>query len=226
MDFFENWVELDLNPIISFSSLGKILYSNNEAQFVLNRVKSKVLFDLALANASNTYGSKTTYVDLSLQNYLFYALTISYDNDEVIHIKLYKSTSTKKQSIKQNNGNITNVFSLVDLCISNQKTKSKSLFVKSYDPSIPEFRIVVSDLIKFLSSIYEKFSKVSKINTIVKLKTGEYLKVEGTKYSLVSLIISSEENVNLENINDDDYSSFIVIKEDNKIFIDLPLILK
>ncbi|NQY20776.1 MAG: hypothetical protein HRT40_05605 [Campylobacteraceae bacterium] len=225
MEFFENWVELDLNPIISFSSNGKIIYSNNEAQFVLNRVKSKVLFDLALVNASNTYGNKTTYLDLSLENYLFYAITVSYDNDEIIHIKLYKSTRTKKQNIKQTNANITNVFTLVDLCISNQKSKSSSTFIKTYDPSIPEFRIVSSDIIKLLSKIYKNFSLSQKINTIVKLKTGEYIKVEGNKYSLVSIIISSKDNINLRDINDD-YSSFIVIKEDNKITIDLPLILK
>ena len=225
MEFFENWVELDLNPIISFSSNGKIIYSNNEAQFVLNRVKSKVLFDLALDNASNTYGNKTTYLDLSLENYLFYAITVSYDNDEIIHIKLYKSTITKKQNIKQTNANITNVFTLVDLCISNQKSKSSSDFIKTYDPSIPEFRIVSSDIIKLLSSLYKNFSISAKIDTIVKLKTGEYIKVEGNKYSLVSIIISSKDNINLNDINDD-YSSFIVIKEDNKITIDLPLILK
>ena len=225
MEFFENWVELDLNPIISFSSNGKIIYSNNEAQFVLNRVKSKVLFDLALVNASNTYGNKTTYLDLSLENYLFYAITVSYDNDEIIHIKLYKSTRTKKQNIKQTNANITNVFTLVDLCISNQKSKSSSTFIKTYDPSIPEFRIVSSDIIKLLSKIYKNFSLSQKINTIVKLKTGEYIKVEGNKYSLVSIIISSKDNINLRDITDD-YSSFIVIKEDNKITIDLPLILK
>ena len=48
MSFFEEWVELDLNPVLSFSSNSKIIYSNSEAQFLLNRIKQKELFDLAL----------------------------------------------------------------------------------------------------------------------------------------------------------------------------------
>ena len=38
MSFFEEWVELDLNPVLSFSSNAKIIYSNSEAQFLLNRI--------------------------------------------------------------------------------------------------------------------------------------------------------------------------------------------
>lgn len=43
MNFYEEWVELDLNPVISFSSAGKLLYSNHEAQFLLSRIKQKEL---------------------------------------------------------------------------------------------------------------------------------------------------------------------------------------
>jgi len=227
MNFYENWVELDLNPIISFSTFGKILYTNAEAQYVLNRVNNKTLFDLALANASTTYGSKTSYVDLSLKNYLFYAISVHYENDEEIHLKLYKSTSTKKEtSLNQKNANFTNIFTLLDLCISTQKIKSKSSFIKNYDPSIPEFKLVASDLIKLLTLVYAQFSHVQQINSLIKLKIGEYLRIEDKKYSLVSIQISSNESVCLDAIKEDNYNSFILSKEDNKILIDLPLILE
>ena len=52
MSIYENWVEQDLNPILSFSSQGKILYTNQEAQFLLNRVKKEKLYDLALKYAT------------------------------------------------------------------------------------------------------------------------------------------------------------------------------
>ena len=51
MSFFEEWVELDLNPVLTFSSNSKILYSNSEAQFLLNRINPKELFDLAVTYA-------------------------------------------------------------------------------------------------------------------------------------------------------------------------------
>ena len=114
----------------------------------------------------------------------------------------------------------------MDLCISTQKIKSKTKFIKNYDPSIPEFRLVASDLIKLLSLIYTQFNKTKEVTSVVKLKIGEYLRVEGKKYSLVSVQISSNEEVCLDEIKEDNYSSFILSKEDNKIFIDLPLILE
>ena len=73
MDFYEAWVELDLNPIISFSSAGKILYTNQEAQFLLSRIKQKELFDLALKYAPKSFGVETTYFNLPIKNYSFYA---------------------------------------------------------------------------------------------------------------------------------------------------------
>ena len=88
MSFFEEWVELDLNPILSFSSSSKILYSNSEAQFLLNRIKPKELFDLALAYAPKTFGASTSYIDLTIKNYTFYAISVKYENDEEIHMKL------------------------------------------------------------------------------------------------------------------------------------------
>ncbi len=81
MNFYEQWVELDLNPIISFSSLGKITYSNQEAQFLLSRIKQKALFELSIKYAAKTYGVETTYFDLTIKNYTFYAITVSYEDE-------------------------------------------------------------------------------------------------------------------------------------------------
>ena len=225
MNFYENLVELDLNPIISFSSNGKILYSNSEAQFVLNRVNKKELFEIAVKNASTTYGTKTTYLNLNLKTYSFYAITVSYENEDELILKLYKSISMKKENrISQNNAKLTNVFTLVDLCISNSKTKSSAIFAKNYDPSIPEFKIVISELIKLLSSVYKDFVNEKKIDTVVRLKIGEYIIIEKIKYNLVSIVITSQNEVNTTEIKEDNYNSLIISKEDNKIIIDLPLI--
>lgn len=131
MNFFEEWVELDLNPIISFSSNGKITYSNQEAQFLLSRIKQKELFDLTLKYAPKTYGgAETTYIDLNIKNYTFYAITAKYENEDEIHMKLYKSAMVKKDSqLSTKNTNITNIFTLVDLAISTKKNK---IFCKIY----------------------------------------------------------------------------------------------
>ena len=133
MSFFEEWVELDLNPILSFSSNAKIIYSNSEAQFLLNRIKQKELFDLALTYAPKTFGALTSYIDLTIMNYTFYAITVTYENEDEIHIKLYKSAMVKKESnLNIKNINSTNIFTLVDLAISTSKIKTNINFIKNY----------------------------------------------------------------------------------------------
>ncbi len=227
MNFFEEWIELDLNPIISFSSSGKIVYSNQEAQFLLTRIKQKELFDLTLKYASKTFGTITTYIDLNIKNYTFYAITVKYENDEEIHMKLYKSTIVKKSSeLNTKNTNITNIFTLVDLAISTKKIKSSAKFIKNYDPSIPEFKINASEFIKVLNIIYASFEETDILTTSVILKIGEYIRIEGKKHSIISVEISSNTSLNKELNYKDENASFIVTCDDNKVTIHLPLILK
>jgi nitrogen-specific signal transduction histidine kinase len=190
MSFFEEWVELDLNPILSFSSNAKIIYSNSEAQFLLNRIKQKELFDLALTYAPKTFGALTSYIDLTIKNYTFYAITVTYQNEDEIHMKLYKSAMVKKESkLNIKNINSTNIFTLVDLAISTSKIKNNINFTKNYDPSIPEFKLDASSFIKTLNQI------------------------------------GSNEKSDFSVLNIKETSSFIFTSDENKVTLDLPLIL-
>ena len=226
MSFFEEWIELDLNPILSFSSTSKIIYSNSEAQFLLNRIKQKELFDLALSYAPKTFGALTSYIDLTIKNYTFYAITVMYENEDEIHMKLYKSAMVKKENnLNIKNINVTNIFTLVDLAISTSKIKTNINFIKNYDPSIPEFKLDASTFIKTLNQIFEAFKDKKNVTCSILLKIGEYIKIDGKKYSLISVEISSNEKNDFSSINIKENSSFILTLDENKITIDLPLIL-
>ena len=226
MSFFEEWVELDLNPVLSFSSNSKIIYSNSEAQFLLNRIKQKELFDLALTYAPKTFGALTSYIDLNIKNYTFYAITVMYENEDEIHMKLYKSAMVKKENnLNIKNINVTNIFTLVDLAISTSKIKTNINFIKNYDPSIPEFKLDASTFIKTLNQIFEAFKDKKNVTCSILLKIGEYIKIDGKKYSLISVEISSNEKSDFSSINIKENSSFILTLDENKITIDLPLIL-
>ncbi len=228
MDFYENWIDLDLNPILSFSSKGKILYSNQEAQFLLNRIKQKELYDLAITNASTSYGSKTTYLNLNLRNYNFYAITVYYNSEEEIQIKLYKATLVKKKKqILNKKASLNNIFTLIDLCISTKKTKTKITYKKLYDPSIPKILIIAAEFLKLLNSIYDSIQDATNITTVVKLKVGEYIKIEDKKVNLISVEIKSDGK--FQDFNSDldlDTNSFILTSTNELIIIDLPLLLK
>lgn len=226
MSFFEEWIELDLNPILSFSSTSKIIYSNSEAQFLLNRIKQKELFDLALTYAPKTFGALTSYIDLSIKNYTFYAITVMYENEDEIHMKLYKSAMVKKENtLNMKNINVTNIFTLVDLAISTSKIKTDINFIKNYDPSIPEFKLDASSFIKTLNQIFDAFKGNKNVSCSILLKIGEYIKIDEKKYSLISVEISTDKENDFSSLNIKENNSFILTKDDNKVTIDLPLIL-
>ena len=226
MSFFEEWVELDLNPVLSFSSNAKIIYSNSEAQFLLNRIKQKELFDLALTYAPKTFGAQTSYIDLSIKNYTFYAITVMYDNEEEIHVKLYKSAMVKKESsLNIKNINTTNIFTLVDLAISTSKIKNDINFTKNYDPSIPEFKLDASSFIKTLNQIFEVFKDKESVTCSIMLKIGEYIKIDNKKYSLISVEIAANEKSDFSSLSVKETNSFILTSDETKVTIDLPLIL-
>ena len=226
MSFFEEWVELDLNPVLSFSSNAKIVYSNSEAQFLLNRIKQKELFDLALTYAPKTFGALTSYIDLTIKNYTFYAITVMYENEDEIHMKLYKSAMVKKESkLNIKNINTTNIFTLVDLAISTSKIKNNINFTKNYDPSIPEFKLDASSFIKTLNSVFEVFKNKNNVACSILLKIGEYIKIDNIKYSLISVEIVANEESDFSSLNIKETNSFIITYDDSKVTIDLPLIL-
>ena len=226
MSFFEEWVELDLNPVLSFSSSAKIIYSNSEAQFLLNRIKQKELFDLALTYAPKTFGASTSYIDLTIKNYTFYAITVMYENEDEIHMKLYKSAMVKKESkLNIKNINTTNIFTLVDLAISTSKIKNDINFTKNYDPSIPEFKLDASSFIKTLNQIFEVLKNKNSITCSILLKIGEYIKIDNKKYSLISVEISTNEKSDFSSLSIKETNSFILTTDETKITIDLPLIL-
>ena len=228
MNFYESWIELDLNPIFSFYADGKIAYSNQEAQFLLNKIQVKELYDLGLKYAPKSYGSLNTYINLTIKTYTFYAITIFYDNDEEIHMKLYKSVTVKNNSkINTKNTNMTNIFTLTDLAIANKQMNSNIKYIKNYDPSIPKLKINATKFIKALNYIYEHFSNSTNITTSIMLKTGEYIKIEKQKYSIICVKIKADiKSLNKEFSYQDDNSSFIFTINDISVFIDLPLIKK
>jgi len=226
MNFFEDWVELDLNPIISFSSTSKILYTNSEAQFLLNRIKPKELYEIALQYAPKSFGVETSYIDLTIQNYTFYAITVKYENEDEIHMKLYKSAMVKKESsLNIKNINSTNIFTLVDLAISTNKIKNDTIYTKNYDPSIPEFKLDATSFIKTLTQVFEAFKGSPKIYCSILLKIGEYIKIDGKKYSLIAVEITADNNAVKELLQYNEDTSFILSCKENKVTIDLPLII-
>jgi len=191
MNTCEAWIEHDYNPFIMFNENGRIISLNQEAQYLLGEVTNKEIFTLTKDYASHSYGFKTTALDISFGSYKFYAITVGYDNEKEIGIKLYKVAAKKFTNIEEY-GNTVNIYTLLDLCISASSTRSNAKFTKEFDPTFPDIRLKISDFTKLLDKIYQSYKNSQNITTKLSLATGEYIKFDGKKYPIFTIKIKSE----------------------------------
>lgn len=226
MTFEQQWIEYDYNPFVLFSSSGKILSLNSEAQFLLGSITTEELFSLATTYASISFGFRTTFLELDFGRYKFFAITVGYENDEAIGIKLYQSPSFKLNKPKPV-GDVTNIYALVDLCILTYSINSKIIFEKDFDPTIPEIIIDSNNFIKILNKVYSCYEKNEKILTKIFYRVGEHIKFEDKKYSIFSVEVNAQ-NIDEERVNElkvlaANANFYIDIKK--KIIINIPMII-
>jgi hypothetical protein len=190
--FQEEWIENDLNPITVFDSSGKILYLNNEASYLLSKVDKKQLYDLTLQYAPQSYGFATQYQNLFLDKFEFYAISVVYQNEDEIGVKLYKVIQPNvTPTLKHDNTQITNIYSLIELAISTNQINTDQEHKKEFDPTLPEMRLNVNNTIKILDMIYKSFEPNATIVTSLMLKVGEYIKINTAKVPVLELRVSA-----------------------------------
>ena len=192
MTLEQKWIENDYNPFILFNSSGKIISLNAEAQFLLGSVQPSELFNLAQTYANITFGFKTTFLELDYGRYKFFAITVGYEDEEQIGIKLYQAP-TYKINTKKPDGELTNIFTVTDLCIASNSISSDITFIKSYDPTIPDVILNANNLIKLLNLIYKACHQSKRIETKIFYRVGEHIKFNDKKYSLFSIAIIADE---------------------------------
>jgi hypothetical protein len=226
MTLEQQWIEYDYNPFILFNTNGKIVSLNAEAQFLLGSTTANELFDLAKTYASINFGFKTTFVELEYGRYKFFGVTIGYQDEERIGIKLYQTPSYKLNTTKPN-GELTNIFTIIDLCIATYSINSDILFKKDFDPTIPDIIVDSNKLIKLLNKIYDAFQANDTIITKVFFRVGEHIKFEDKKYSIFSIAIKAE-NIDTTKSNELEIvaqnSNFYIDIKDKEVTINLPMI--
>jgi hypothetical protein len=226
MTLEQQWIEYDYNPFILFNANGKIVSLNAEAQFLLGSTTASELFDLAKTYASINFGFKTTFVELEYGRYKFFGLTVGYQDEEQIGIKLYQAPSYKLNTTKPH-GELTNIFTIIDLCIATNSINSDILFKKDFDPTIPDVIVDSNNLIKLLNKIYEYFKNNEEILTRVFFRIGEHIKFEDKKYSIFSIAVKAD-NIDTAKTNELELlaksSNFYIDISDTQVTINLPMI--
>jgi len=214
MTLEQQWIEYDYNPFILFNSSGKIVSLNSEAQFLLGSTTPSALFEVAQAYASINFGFKTTFIELEYGRYKFFGLTVGYEDESQIGIKLYQTPSFKLNT-KKPEGELTNIFTITDLCISSNSISSSSTYTKSYDPTIPEIIVNSNRLIKVLNKMYSCVLGNEVINTKVFYRIGEHIKFDSKKYSIFSISVSAK------NIDAEKSSELKILAEKYNFYIEV-----
>jgi len=226
MTFEQQWIEYDYNPFVLFSSNGKIISLNNEAQYLLGSVDKNTLFEIATTHASNSFGFKTTFLDLEFGRYRFFGITIGYENEAEIGIRFYQQP-TLNFSAPKPTGELINIYTLIDLCISTNSIGTQSEYLKELDPTIPDIRLHPDSYIKLLNKIYDSYKESAVIKTKLYYRVGEHIRFGEKKYSLFTVEISGESflkrftsEIELLAEANNLYATF----NDNNVSINIPMI--
>ncbi len=226
-DFYEKLLEYDLNPYFIFNSNGRITKFNKEAEFLLNYVSVKELFQLAVENASQDFGFSQKYIPLKFNKHEYYAILVGYTSDEEIALRLYKVVSNQSNTINSGKLKLVNIFSLIELSKNTTLLSSNLKINEIYDISLPEMKININEFLLCLNDCFKYFSNDEEITLKVRMKVGEYEVIDNKKYQIISLEFSANHKVEVNYSLEEKAgkANANIFFNQNKLKLELPIIL-
>jgi len=190
---FQPFVEWDNSPFILFNDQKKILYLNGAAEILLGYVSKTELYDIALAYAPQSFGYKTTMIDLNYDAFSFYAVTIGYEEETSISIRFYNAPRVKSSTpIDTDKLMISDINILLEASIALFKTKTSNRLQLLTDQDIPPFKIDQNTFSKLLRKVFDTFIEAENMHITLKLLIGEHVMIANKKESLVQLSIEAD----------------------------------
>jgi hypothetical protein len=225
-EFYEKLLEYDLNPYFIFNSNGRITKFNKEAEFLLNYVGAKELFQLAVDNASQDFGFSQKYIPLKFNKHEYYAILVGYTSDEEIALRLYKAVSNQSNTIINDKLKLVNIFSLIELSKNTTLLSSHLKINEIYDISLPEMKININEFLLCLNDCFKYFSNDKEITLKVRMKIGEYEIINNTKYKIISLEFSTNHTIECNRILEEKATkaNANIFINQNKLKLELPII--
>lgn len=191
---FKFFIENDSNPFILFTNTGKIKYLNNTAEVLMGSCKPKEVFDLAVANAPQTFGFKKSALSLSFNSFQFYGINVLYENEEYIGIHLYnKAVEKVDKEIVLDGYTLTDINMLLQANIELFNMNYKGKLSLTTDYHIPEFQMHQNNFSLLLRHLFTQFQESKTLAISIKLKIGEQVIIKNNKYAIIFLEMRSNE---------------------------------
>ena len=225
---FEFLANMDSNPLIVFNPNGKIVYLNDSAEILMGYVSASEIYNLALNNAPKEYGMKNSKMELVYDHLNFYGISVGYNSDEWIAIKLYYRPLSKKYA----NGDakqhiLTDINKMLSVAI-HQYTIDKNIDIRLFaDSELPLTMLNQNDFLKLLRITLSTFRECSYLDITLKLGIGEYLLVNGKSYKISILKLTSYQRSSKEDKDIDELANRLCIVpniQEHNISFDIPII--
>lgn len=189
---FRFFIECDNSPFILFSSAGKILYLNNSAEILLGYVSRQELYDITVSYAPRDFGSKTTRLELQYEAFSFYALTVGYENEDEICLRLYhKPRIDIGRDLAVDKYPATDINTLLEANISLFRLQNNNALSLLVDQDLPPFKVDQNQFSKLLRKILDAFRASDSIAITLKLLVGEHIIIREKREPLVQLQVKA-----------------------------------
>jgi hypothetical protein len=189
---FESFIEYDNSPFILFSNQGKIIYLNNAAEILFGYVSKKELYDISLSYAPQNFGYKTTTLSLAYDSFLFHAITVGYENEEQLSLRLYNTPRMKPtHKLETDKLIITDINILLEANIALFKTKNNNKLQLLADQDLPAFKLEQNSFSKLLRKTLDSFRSSDSIDITLKLLIGQHVIINAKKEAIVQLTIKA-----------------------------------
>ncbi len=189
---FRPFVEWDNSPFILFDYKGKIIYLNNASEILFGYVSKKEIYDISVSYAPQNFGYKTTAISLSYDSFIFHAITVGYENEEYISIRLYNTPRIKStHKIEQSNLITTDINILLEANLALFRTKNTNPLKLLTDQDIPPFKIDQNSFSKLLRKVLDTFRASDSIDISLKLLFGQFVIIEDKREAIVELAITA-----------------------------------
>jgi len=224
---FKFLIESDASPIILFNQKGHIVYLNDAGEILLGYVNHKELFNIALNNAPKDYGSRTILMELRYHQLQFYAITISYNSDEWIALRLYyRPHSIEESKVDSSRLRVTDINQLLDMAIKFFKLNNSSEIKLITDRELPPFKTDQNIASKLFRKTLEVF-KSPLISISLTMVPGEYIVVNTKRYPVIRVLFKGEERLDRQDSNLEILAESIGVAtyfEKRRVIYDFPFI--
>ena len=229
LELYENILDFDLEPFLLFNSNGKLIKYNQEAEYLLNFITIKELFELTLSYAPKNFGFQQHYLPLNYGKIEFYALLTGYIDEEFIILRLYKSIINKQTTIDNTNLKLVNIYSLIDISKNSTLLNSKIKIKELYDVSIPDIKIDINNFLLLLNKCFTLFKTSKNLTIKTYIKVGEYKIINNIKYKIFIIEMITTNLIKQNNIieceNQAIKTNITLTIKNNSLSLEFPLIL-